>query len=250
MLYWFRTPPGVKVGRSALDEDAIRLLEELNPDVEFDWTRILKGEAESRPEPDRRSNPRRPEGSRRSGAQPQSGQPSPHRRSTDRPAPEPPAASAVEASPPEEAAPVPEVWESREVESVVVEVPEEFSGPGEEIDDGFVVPAEVGHENPVAVIDEVPPPTAAHARLGSEAVLRLRGRYAEVLARLRERVQDPARLEELKGQAERLNPDTWVTDAEVAAGLEQYEEVFESLRAVVGRRWRRRRRGPRADASE
>ncbi len=44
VLYWFRTPPGIKVGRSALDEDAIRLLEELNPDVEFDWTRILKAE--------------------------------------------------------------------------------------------------------------------------------------------------------------------------------------------------------------
>ena len=81
-------------------------------------------------------------------------------------------------------------------------------------------------------------------------MLRLRGRYAELLARLRERVQDPARLEELKGQAERLNPDTWVTDAEVTAGLEQYEEVFESLRALVGSRRRRRRRGPRADAAE
>ena len=103
---------------------------------------------------------------------------------------------------------------------------------------------------PGSPVDDPPPPTAAHARLGSEAVLRLRGRYAEVLARLRERVQDPTRLEELKSHAERLNPDTWVTDAEVAAGLEQYEEVFESLRGVVGRRRRRRRRGPRADAAE
>jgi hypothetical protein len=51
ILYWFRTPPGVRVGRSALDEDAIRLLEEYNPDVEFDWTRILKAPPESAPEP-------------------------------------------------------------------------------------------------------------------------------------------------------------------------------------------------------
>ena len=28
ILYWFRTPPGVKVGRPALDEDAIRWIEE------------------------------------------------------------------------------------------------------------------------------------------------------------------------------------------------------------------------------
>src|SRR4029079_1050320 len=44
ILYWFRTPPGVRLGRAALDEAAIRLIEEHNPDVEFDWTRILKGQ--------------------------------------------------------------------------------------------------------------------------------------------------------------------------------------------------------------
>jgi hypothetical protein len=60
-------------------------------------------------------------------------------------------------------------------------------------------------------------------------------------------VSDVARREELKSLAERLNPDSWVTDAEVTAGLEEYEEVFESLRAVVGRRKRRRRRGARRD---
>jgi hypothetical protein len=42
LLYWFRTPPGVRVGRAPIDETAIRLLEQHNPDVEFDWTRILK----------------------------------------------------------------------------------------------------------------------------------------------------------------------------------------------------------------
>ena len=31
VLYWFRTPPGVKVGRAALDEDAIRLIEAAQP---------------------------------------------------------------------------------------------------------------------------------------------------------------------------------------------------------------------------
>src|SRR5687768_3487806 len=51
VLYWFRTPPGVRVGRSALDEEAIRLIEEHNPDVEFDWTRILKGGVEVKAAP-------------------------------------------------------------------------------------------------------------------------------------------------------------------------------------------------------
>jgi hypothetical protein len=97
---------------------------------------------------------------------------------------------------------------------------------------------------------EPPPPrphagdalSAVEARLGSEGLSRLRARYAEVLARISETVSDPVRQEELKATAERLNPDTWVTDTEVKAGLEDYETVFESLRSVVGRRRRRGRR--------
>jgi len=76
--------------------------------------------------------------------------------------------------------------------------------------------------------------------------LRLRARHSEVLARISERAAEPAKKEELKAQAERLNPDTWVTDDEVSAGLEQYETTFEALRAVIGggsRRRRNRRRG-------
>jgi hypothetical protein len=90
--------------------------------------------------------------------------------------------------------------------------------------------------------EEFPPNTPAEARLGSEGLSRLRARHAEVLARISEAVVDAVRREELKSQAERLNPDTWVTDAEVTQGLESYETVFESLRTVVGRRGRRRRR--------
>jgi hypothetical protein len=47
-LYWFRTPPGVRVGRAPIDDEAIRLLEQHNPDVQFDWPRLLK---EPAPEP-------------------------------------------------------------------------------------------------------------------------------------------------------------------------------------------------------
>ena len=84
--------------------------------------------------------------------------------------------------------------------------------------------------------------TAAHARLGAEGVVRLRARYAELMARIAERIQDPARQEELKAAAERLNPDLWITEDEVRAGLEQYEAVYASLRGAVGRRNRRGRR--------
>jgi hypothetical protein len=60
LLYWFRTPPHLKVGRTPFDEDAIRLLEDEHPEVEFDWPRLLEtpatasagwnGEAENTPD--------------------------------------------------------------------------------------------------------------------------------------------------------------------------------------------------------
>ena len=90
------------------------------------------------------------------------------------------------------------------------------------------------------------PPDASieprYARLGVEGLARLRARYAEVMARITERPLEEAVREELRTKAERLNPDGWVTEDEVAAALEQYEVVFEELRAVVGRHPRHRRR--------
>ena len=62
------------------------------------------------------------------------------------------------------------------------------------------------------------------------------------MARIPERTDEPRR-EELKEQADRLNPDSWVTDDQVVQGLEQYESVLASLREVVGQKRRRRRRG-------
>jgi hypothetical protein len=58
VLYWYRTAPGVRVGRRALDEEAIRALEEAHPDIEFDWPTLLE-EAETVP-PDVERRPERP----------------------------------------------------------------------------------------------------------------------------------------------------------------------------------------------
>ena len=40
VLYWYRTPPGIKVGRSPFDEEVMRALERQYPDVKFDWESI------------------------------------------------------------------------------------------------------------------------------------------------------------------------------------------------------------------
>jgi hypothetical protein len=41
VLYWFRSPPDVKVGREPFDQHARRALEAQNPEVEFDWRAIV-----------------------------------------------------------------------------------------------------------------------------------------------------------------------------------------------------------------
>ena len=92
-------------------------------------------------------------------------------------------------------------------------------------------------------IVEISAPPAALAKLGAEGIQRLRSRYAEILVRITERTADPERREELKWQADRLNPDSWVTAEDVAQALEQYETVLASLSDVIGQRRRRKRRG-------
>jgi hypothetical protein len=220
ILYWFRTPPGVKVGRSALDEIAIRSIEESNPDVDFDWTSILK---EGAPEP--------------TGPAPR--QANQDWRNTRRPTePRAPRAPAVaSASPRREVDPVVVPF----ARTVPVHAEEAPLAPREPVMPGIIptlIPRLIDEESPAEQTL-----TPAHAKLGVEGVLRLRARHAEILARISERVTDTARQDELKAQAERLNPDTWVTVGEVRVGLEGYESELASLRAVVGQGRRRRRRG-------
>ncbi len=40
ILYWYRTPPGVRLGRSPFDDEVRKLLEAQNPGVVFDWATL------------------------------------------------------------------------------------------------------------------------------------------------------------------------------------------------------------------
>lgn len=75
MLYWFRTPPGVRVGRQPFDHAAQRALEVQNPDLTFDWeqitaTSIPAAESEQWRERRRASRPARPHREREAAAPP------------------------------------------------------------------------------------------------------------------------------------------------------------------------------------
>lgn len=277
LLYWFRTPPGVRVGRAPIDETAIRLLEQHNPDVQFDWTRILKAPPGAEP-------PRRD--ARDGRDRDQRGRREP--RATPRPRTNgaPPPAQPVSRTPPppfqaQRSEPVGLTEEQIRAAEVAHQHAERAAEPAQQGHDtkrgeaaapwrapepsaaaepggsleqdhaGIAEPTQAGLRPPpqrefeAPRVFEVGPEdvgSASYLRLGAEGLVRLRARYAEVMARIAEPPLEEAAREELKLRAERLNPDAWVTADEVTAALEQYETVFEALRVVVGRHPRQRRR--------
>ena len=63
VLYMFRTPGGVRVGRLPLDRDILRQIEAQHPDIHFDWNAVRETQQVIEPAPDfRRRRPRREEG--------------------------------------------------------------------------------------------------------------------------------------------------------------------------------------------
>ena len=88
ILYVFRSPGGVRVGRDALEPDVLRELEAQYPDIAFDWKDVREHQQhiEMSPEPRRRKPPKRDEAVT-AAPEPQT------------PAPAPPAASAPASSP-------------------------------------------------------------------------------------------------------------------------------------------------------
>jgi hypothetical protein len=262
LLYWYRTPPDVKVGRAAIDEEAIRALEESNPELTFDWSRILHSHA--RPQPADRTPDRRREG--RAGDRPsRSGEASRRAAPVAAPPaqshpPEPPASETATArrrrrrrSKGVEAAQLPFPEGSQLAEAVPAEEPigEREAAAGEAAPSPEITSAPVVEEAQTGGdAEEAPtasPEITAHGSaleaIRHEDLARLRARYAEIQARISQRVTDPRRLEKLRAQAEQLNPDGWVTTEEVASGQAEFEAVHSALKGMLGRRRRRSRRG-------
>jgi hypothetical protein len=257
LLYWFRTPPGVRVGRAPIDEEAIRLLEQHNPEVQFDWARLLKEalqEPGARRDRERDRDPRDRDRRERRDLRDQH---------PPRPRPLDTTAAAVPPAPPPivreataevaderaaahadrmlrqslDAEEPDEPVEPRELESLAVAHGEPLAA-----DHGEYVEYAEASFAPPAHSEPSEPASAASARLGPDGVMRLRARYVQIVARIAEKPMDDDARAELNARIQRLNPDAWLTADEVAAALEQYESVFESLRAEVGYHPPRRRR--------
>jgi len=210
LLYWYRTAPGIVLGRSPLDEDAIRTIEEQHPEIDFDWPAILAlGEAmihedEAPVRPEKRG---RQDLSRRS------------RQRESRPA-EPETADEV---PPSEDVPHDEVPQDDDVarEAQARDAVEQGAPPD-------------------AIEDDIPMerPRTMHGLLeelvGREIATRLRARHSEVLARIHEKNADPGARDAWLRQAEALDPDLWVTPEAILHGVRNADRLFDDLRRSLG----------------
>jgi hypothetical protein len=246
ILYWFRTPPHVRVGRAAIDEEAIRLLEETHPDVSFEWSRMLK--AQPPPAPPADEFPRRRGKQRR-----------PDEKKPQRPPPATPtqpvrvdeASAEIEAGAGIDTG-VEAAVEAEGLVDLTQLEPDELQEQLQAAEPAEALEASDTREVPAGILEPADAPEASRSRepaglLDPEVLERLRTRYAELLARISQRIPDPVQRDVLRGEAERLNPEMWVTPEEARNGLEHFEQWFEGIRsqlpAAAGHRRRRRRRG-------
>ncbi len=208
ILYWFRSPVALRVGRPAIDEDAIRLIEEHHPDLSFDWPKILESRALGLADASQPSN-RRP-----SAEQPR------------QPAETPQARVGVATSDAREQPGRPEDKKQGQGRR------SRRRGPPLR-DAGAVSDA----ETPAARATEAAhpsPATAAEEAFSPEDLTRLRGRHAALLARIDRAVSDAAAAAALREAAEALNPDIWVTGEDVAEALERYESTYRQILDALG----------------
>lgn len=200
LLYWYRTAPGVLLGRAPLDEDAIRTIEDQHPGIDFDWPAILALSEVMTPEDEAPARPRQQEGRKQRSRDQQRETPS-RRREESAPAAPPVMAGETNAA------------------------SEEPVDPGASAEQWF---------EPEDAVEEPAPPRHTHGLLeelvGREIATRLRGRYSELSARIHERHTAGVDRERWMTRAEPLNPDTWLTPEAVLEGVRRADGLFDSLR--------------------
>jgi hypothetical protein len=199
LLYWYRTAPGIVQGRSPLDEDAIRTIEEQHPDIDFDWPAILALAEVMTPEDEA---PARPPQQQQRQAKRQRGRDQ-----------RPPAAAAREQSG--------ELQRDERVEESA------DAGPSSSSD-------EVVAEIESAVV-EIPAPRnlLVEELAGREIGSRLRARYAEIIARIQDLDVDGSVKDAWFKRAEAIDPETWMTPEQVLEGVRNADAQYDKLRSEL-----------------
>ncbi len=206
LLYWYRTAPGIMQGRAALDEDAIRAIEEQHPGIDFDWPAIIALSEVMTPEDE--APPPRPQ--QQQQRREKKGRNRDHHRDQVREEykviAEP---SEGVVSEPSEPAPEPNFPESA------------FAQEDDELrrDQPLEAPRASG------LVDEL---------AGREIAGRLRARYAEIVGRIERRELDGAAREAWLARAEAIDPDNWESPEAVRLGVGHADALFEKLKTELG----------------
>ena len=202
LLYWYRTAPGIVQGRSPLDEDAIRTIEEQHPDIDFDWPAILALAEVMTPEDEAPQRP--PQQQPRQGKRQRGRDQRPSQQSAREPAPS-------SAAPPESRR------DDRIDEPADAIKPEEEED--EEISGGI----------------EIPPPRnlLVEELAGREIGSRLRARYAEIIGRIQALDVDGSVKDAWFKRAEAIDPETWMTPEQVLEGVRNADAQYDKLRSAL-----------------
>ncbi|MGE3277796.1 MAG: hypothetical protein AB7O67_21995 [Vicinamibacterales bacterium] len=209
VLYWYRSAPGVRVGRAALDEEAIRTIEVQHPEIDFDWPHILEVGIPPPPEPERRPQRPRRKAKRAGGA--------------DAGWPGRDMAPQADSGAPEDVEPLPVPRREARPDTA----PEALAGAA-----GYEDAAVEAEDEPrdVAAAPAAPPHDLLEQLVGREIATRLRARYAEVCARIDAQPFDEPTREAWRARATPLDPDGWVTPTEIVTGVERADRLFDALR--------------------
>ena len=223
LLYWYRTAPGILLGRAPLDEDAIRTIEEQHPDIDFDWPAILAlsevmtpEEEAPAPRRERKVKPQRPK----------------ERRPDARAADDVEEADLNAAA--DDADDADQMITAAAVEPAEPPEPDEPDEPDEPVEPmTHAFPEEAQPD----AFEEVAPRPRTYGLLeglvGREIALRLRARYSEISARIHQQYAEVAVRDVWMKRAEPLNPDLWLTAEAVLDGVRRADGLFDRLRSEL-----------------
>ena len=210
LLYWFRTPSNVEIGRLALDSDSIRNIEKSNPELAFDWNEILK----AKPAPASEKSPGRSE------------QRSPRRRGRA-------------GSPPSSPASIGETNKGK-TSGVVAEGSD--SAPSRE-------GASLRASGDTASLESVDRHVVL-ALTTEAGLAQLRDTYADIQKQIETWQRESTAGWALEERAALLDPDSWSSVEEARERMAGFNETATALRKALHWRRRSRGRGPRRRASQ
>jgi hypothetical protein len=202
ILYWYRTAPGIVLGRAPLDEDAIRAIEDQHPDIEFDWPAILALSEVMTPE-DEAPAPR-------PAAAPRKNKKDRGPRREDR----------ADTS-------------QRAVAELINNAPAEPREPEEPQE-----PQEQEQPQEPQELQEPQEPQEPRNRLleelaGREIGARLRARHADIIARIEQLDLDGSEKDALFKRAEALDPELWMTPESVLDSVRKSDALIEELKSAI-----------------